>query len=105
VEPEAGQNAPSDEPGPKETTEDAGERPPWVGVLLGLAILAAPFLALLYGFDAGLAVMALALAAVGLLAFLAARTAEPELRQRLLVVAAVNAVLAFACVVLLAVRQ
>ncbi len=82
-----------------------GGRPPPVGLLLGLAILAAPFLALLYGLDVGLFVMALALAAVGLLAVLTARDAEPDLRQRLLVVAAVNAVLAVACLVLLLARQ
>lgn len=105
MEPETGQNAASDQSGPRQTTDGAGERSPLVGLLLGLAILAAPFLALLYGFDAGLIVMALALAAVGLLAVLAARTAEAELRQRLLVVAAVNAVLTFACLILLLVRQ
>jgi hypothetical protein len=95
----------TDARGAGQTDGGPGDRPPLVGLLLGLAILAAPFLALLYGLDAGLAVMALALAAVGVLALLAARTAEPDLRQRLLVVAAVNAALALACLVLLLVRQ
>jgi hypothetical protein len=81
------------------------QRPPLLGYGLGLAILAAPFLALLYGLDAGLLVMALALSAVGALAVLAGRSAEPDLRHRLVVVAAVNAVLAFACLVLLLARQ
>ena len=82
-----------------------GDRPPVLGYALGLAILAAPFLALLYDLDAGLAVMSLALSAVGLLAVLAGRDAEPELRQRLLAVGAVNAALALACLVLLLVRN
>ena len=105
MEPETDRTDASERQAGSRPADDAGNRPPVVGLLLGLAILAAPFLALLYGFDAGLAVMAIALAAVGLLAVLAAREAESDLRQRLLVVAAVNAVLAFACVVLLLLRQ
>ena len=81
------------------------QRPPLLGYALGLAILAAPFLALLYGLDAGLLVMALALSAVGGLAILAGRSAEPDLRHRLIVVAAVNAALALACLILLLARQ
>jgi hypothetical protein len=49
--------------------------------------------------------MALTLSAVGGLAILAGRSAEPDLRQRLVVVAAVNAVLAFACLILLLARR
>jgi hypothetical protein len=82
----------------------ADERPPWVGLALGSAILVAPFLALLYGLEAGLLVMSLALAAVGLLAVLAARSAEPDLRQRLLLVASINLVLALICLLVLLAR-
>ena len=82
-----------------------GDRPPVLGYALGLAILAAPFLALLYGLDAGLAVMALALIAVALLAVLTGQNAEPDLRQRLFVVGAVLAVLALACLLLLLARR
>ena len=82
----------------------AGARPPWLGIFLGLAILLAPFLALLYGIEAGLAVMAVALAAVGLLALLTARTVDADLRQRLVLVGAVNALLALACLALLLAR-
>ena len=90
--------------GPVGLPTRSGDRPPWLGIALGLAILLAPFLALLYGIEAGLAVMAVALAAVGLLAVLSARTADPDLRQRLVLVGAVNAILAFACLLLLLVR-
>jgi hypothetical protein len=75
-----------------------------LGVALGSAILAAPFLALVYGIEAGLLVMSLALAAVGLLAVFASRAAEPDLRLRLLLVAAVNLVLALICLLVLLAR-
>ena len=103
MDPEDGQTDTSESAGP--TSGSPVGRPPLPGLILGLAILTAPFLALLYGLDAGLFVMALALAAVGLLAVLAARNAESDLRQRLLVVAAVNAVLAFVCLIVLLARQ
>jgi hypothetical protein len=69
------------------------------GCLLAGAILAAPFLALLYDPTAGLAVMALALGATALLAFDAGRrSAGDGARRRLRVAAGVNAALAAACV-------
>jgi hypothetical protein len=82
----------------------SGGQPPWLSVALGLAILLAPFLALLYGIEAGLTVMAAALAAVGTLAVFTARSADADLRQRLLLVGAVNALLALACLALLLAR-
>lgn len=57
------------------------------------AMVAAPFLALLYDVNAGLAVLAGALAVTSYLAFDAAKVAEPALRQRLLLLASLNAVL------------
>lgn len=77
------------------------ERRPGVGCFFGAAMLAAPFLALLYGWNAGLAVMAAALAATTGLAIQAGRTAPPEVRRRLLPVAVVNGLLAAACLVAL----
>jgi hypothetical protein len=104
---EAGQSGQPDQPDrsaasrPPRRTDD---HPPWLGLALGLAILVAPFLALLYGIEAGLVVMSMALAAVGLLAVLAARSAEPDLRQRLLLVSSVNLVLALICLLVLLAR-
>ena len=72
-----------------------------VGCLLAGAVVAAPFLALLFARAAGLAVMGLALGATAYLTRDAARSAAPALRRRLLVAAAVNGVLALACVVAL----
>ncbi len=68
-----------------------------VGCLFGGAILAAPFLALLYDFAAGLGVSALALAATAFLAAEAARRAEEPLRQRLRLAVALNLLLAALC--------
>jgi hypothetical protein len=69
------------------------------GCLLGGAILAAPFLALLYDPTAGLAVMAVALGATALLAAGAARRPEVdrERRRRLRLAVGVNAILAAVC--------
>ncbi|MGH2559307.1 MAG: hypothetical protein ACRDJH_09600, partial [Thermomicrobiales bacterium] len=75
-----------------------------IGCLFGGAMIAAPFLALTYGLTEGLAVMVAALVATTLLAFDAARTAIPEVRPRLTVVAVVNGVLAVAGGVVLVVR-
>jgi hypothetical protein len=75
-----------------------------VGCLLGLAILAAPFLAVLYDLDAGLAVMAVALGAAAYLALQALPAADATLARRLRLVAGVNAVLAAACLAMLALR-
>ena len=80
------------------------DRARWTGCLLSGAIVAAPFLALLYDVAAGLAVMTGALGTTAYLAGDAARgTAEPA-RRRLLTAAAVNALLAAACVVALIAR-
>ncbi len=77
-----------------------------LGGALVLAVVVAPFLALLYDLDAGLAVTALALAATAALVAQAARsgTGGPALRPRLLTAAALNALFALACLVILVVR-
>lgn len=54
------------------------------------AMVLAPFLALLYDLNAGLAVMAAALIATTVVTIDAARVAEPLLRRRLLILAWVN---------------
>jgi hypothetical protein len=68
-----------------------------IGCGFGGAMVVAPFLALLYDFSAGLAVMAFALGATAYLAVDAARTAEPAVRRRLRGFAAVNAALGMGC--------
>jgi hypothetical protein len=83
---------------------DGTGRPPAAGCVFGVGLLAAPFLAALYGLNAGLAVMTLALATTTAFGVYAARTAPPDLRRRLLPIVVVNAVLAVACLVALAVR-
>jgi len=67
-------------------------------------VLAAPFLALLYGLNAGLAVMTIALGATTAFGANTSRGAEPEVRRRLLLMVVVNGVLAVACLVTLLVR-
>jgi len=67
------------------------------GCLFGGAMAAAPFLALLYGPTAGLAVATAALAATAALSADAARAAPPAAGRRLRVAAAVNGALAMAC--------
>ena len=74
------------------------------GCLLSGAIVAAPFLALLYDVAAGLAAMTIALGATAYLARDAARGTTAPARRRLLTAAAVNALLAAACVVALIAR-
>lgn len=56
------------------------------------AMVAAPFLALLYDLAVSLAVLSVALAATTYLALDAARDAEPVTRQRLLALGGANAV-------------
>jgi hypothetical protein len=68
------------------------------------AMVAAPFLALIYDLTTGLAVMTAALAATAYVSLDASRVAEPPLRQRLRVLAAVNAVLGLIALGLLAAR-
>ena len=84
----------------------SGEREHLLDCSLVLTIVAAPFLALLYNLDAALAMSALALAATAVLAAQAARsgTGDRSLRPRLLTGAALNALLALACVVALMVK-
>lgn len=80
------------------------ERTRVLGLLFAGAMVAAPFLALLYGPTAGLAVATLALAATAALAGDAARGAGPAARRRLVVAAAVNGGLVVACLVAVVVR-
>lgn len=68
------------------------------------AMVAAPFLALLYGVTLGLGVLAVGLAATTFLALDAAKSAEPGLRQRLQVLAFVNGALTVAGIGILLVR-
>ena len=75
----------------------AARRARQVGCVLSGAMVAAPFLALLYHPAAGLTVMALALGTLTGLAMDAARHAEPAARRRLRLVAAINALLGLAC--------
>jgi hypothetical protein len=85
-------------------TRPAVDRRQGVACLLSGAILVAPFLALLYDLDAGLAVMALTLAASVELARQAIPQAAPEIRPRIQTVMVVNALLAMVCGTTLAVR-
>jgi hypothetical protein len=73
------------------------------GFAFAAAIVLAPFLAAIYGWNAGLAVMVLALAATSFIAFDAMRAAEPDIQARLKRFLAVNAALcAIGAVVLVA---
>ena len=82
---------------------DEIERARLAGCLLGGAILAAPFLALLYDATAGIVVMTLALGATAFGAAQTARTAGEPGRRRLRAAAVVNALLALGCAAALAV--
>ena len=70
-------------------------------IVLAAAIFVAPFVALLYRAEAGLAVMAAALAATTFLLHEALGIAEPELRRWVRIAIAVNVILAVACVALI----
>jgi hypothetical protein len=70
-----------------------------VGYGFAAAIVVAPFLALVVDLGFGLLVMAVALGATGYLAVDAARLAPAPRRRRLLVLTAVNAALAVACLI------
>jgi hypothetical protein len=74
------------------------------GCALTAAVVAAPFCALLYGWNVALAVMSAALTATAYLAQNAARTADPTMRRRLRTAVFVNALLALGCVVALVAR-
>jgi hypothetical protein len=67
-------------------------------------VVLAPFLALIYGWNAGLGVLAFALAATTYLVVDAYRTASPDLRPRLRLLVAINAALTLVCVLLLLFR-
>ena len=75
-----------------------------VGCLLASSIAAAPFVALLYDLDAGLAVMALALGATAWLTRESARGLGAAQRSRLHAAALLNGVLALVCVAILVAR-
>lgn len=83
---------------------DGAGRPPAAGCVFGAGVLAAPFLASLYGLNAGLAVMAVALATTTAFGLNAVRTVAPEIRRRLLPIVVVNGVLAVVCLATLMVR-
>jgi hypothetical protein len=72
------------------------------GFVAGMVL--APFLALLYGWNAGLAVMTFSLAATTYLAFDTYRTASPDVQPSLRLLVAVNAVLTVACLAVLLAR-
>ncbi len=82
-----------------------GARPPLAGYVFGVGVIAAPFLALLYGIEVGLGVMAVALATVAAFAVQAAQHAPPDLRHRLLLAAGLNGFLAVVCLVVLVWRR
>lgn len=72
--------------------------------LFAVAMVIAPFLALLYDLTAGLAVLAAALAATTYVAYDVARQVAPARRGRLLVLVGVNGGLALLATGLLAAR-
>lgn len=75
-----------------------------IGCGLALAMVAAPFLGLLYGPNAGLAVATAALAGTASVAWGVSRSAGGEEGRRMAVAAAVNGVLAVIALALLAYR-
>jgi hypothetical protein len=72
------------------------------GFVAGMVL--APFLALIYGWNAGLGVMAFALAATTYLVVDVWRTAEPTVKVRLRSLIAVNAALTLLCLGILLAR-
>ena len=83
---------------------DGAGRPPLAGCVFGGSILAAPFLASLYGLTAGLAVMTIALATTTAFGVHGARAASPEIRRSLLAIVALNGALAVVCLGVLLAR-
>jgi hypothetical protein len=71
---------------------------------LTVAIVLAPFLALVFGLNAALGVLAVALAATAFLCWHAARAVGPASRSRLRVAAALNGALALVAVLVLTLR-
>lgn len=72
-----------------------------IGGLFALAILLAPFIALLYGTSYGLGMMAIALGATAFLAWDARSEVDPPMYERLAILAAVNLLLAVGAIVVL----
>lgn len=75
-----------------------------IGCLLALAMMVSPFLALLYGVPAAMAVLALGTGMTAWLAFSASRTAEPQRQASLLAAAGLNLVFAVIAVWILVSR-
>lgn len=69
-----------------------------------LAMVVAPFLALIFGINAALLVMIVTLSATTYLVLIAARTMGAAARSRMRLTAVLNAVLALACAIVLIVR-
>lgn len=80
------------------------ERRRVIGCLMVGAMVAAPFIALLYGINVGLAMMGLALLATSYATLSAARHTTIGNRQTLRLLAAGNAILALLCVAALVLR-
>jgi hypothetical protein len=72
-----------------------------IGCGFGGAMVAAPFLAWVWGAEAAVGVMMIALVATSYLAIDGSRTAEPEIAKRLRVLGLVNGVLAVGGLVVL----
>lgn len=72
------------------------------GFIAGMVL--APFLALIYGWNAGLGVMTFALAATTYLAIDAMRAADPTVQPRIRRLIAANAALALLCLAVLIFR-
>jgi hypothetical protein len=76
-----------------------------IGCLFAGAMLAAPFIALLYDVNAGLIVMALGLIATAYLSYESMKTADSTVRDRLRTVVVINLALAAALVIFVVVRS
>ena len=87
------------ERGPAALATLPASRARMIGCVLSGAILAAPFLALLYAPAAGLAIMAVALGMLAFLATDAVGRADPAMRGRLRLAARLNLLLATACLI------
>ena len=95
----------SDERSVRARTYARGDRTRLTGCVLTAAVAAAPFFALLYGLNAALAVMTMALTVTAYLArTTAGRAANPATRQRLGMAVVVNVLLAVGCAIALVVR-
>ena len=69
-----------------------------------LAMVIAPFVALIFGIDAALLVLIVGLSATAYLVVLAGRTMGPAARGRMFATAALNGILALICAIVLIVR-